>query len=183
MMQVKLTATRNYCVREERRHMLSKFEEVDSLQEASTKVLEFVDEHDLTGGTWDGGDVIQNGVKIAKISHTGKITPITPVLPPPNSNPEYTVEYIRARIAADPRWTEHAIVALFRNQTADEQCTGETRELNGVGFNGLDAPFMTSLAEWILNGRHLTPKQCAVARRKLVKYAGQLTRIANMAAL
>ena len=90
----------------------------------------------------------------------------------------YTKELLREKITTDQRWTERAIVALFKAQTPDEQYLGETKENNGVGFNGTDAEFLSSLAGWILQGRSLTPKQLVIAQRKVAKYAGQLARLA-----
>ena len=60
--------------------------------------------------------------------------------------------------------------------------------LNGVGFNSIDANFLSSLAEWILDRkhapvaekdkyvvrRHLSYKQRLLARKKVTKYASQL---------
>lgn len=68
---------------------------------------------------------------------------------------------------------------LYSYQTADEQNTDSTRYRNGVGFTGYDAKIMTSLAKSYLKYGHLTPKQTALARRKIMKYAGQLAKIAN----
>ena len=86
---------------------------------------------------------------------------------------------IRKLIAENDQMVERAIVKLYECQTADEQTCGETVHSNGVGFNGCDAKLLTSFAQWILSGRHLTPKQMQYARPKLSKYAKQLTAIAN----
>lgn len=86
---------------------------------------------------------------------------------------------IRKLIETNDKMVEHSILQLYACQTSDEQTTGETIHHNGVGFNGCDATLLTSFAKWLLDGRHLTFKQMLYARKKVVKYAKQLTEIAN----
>lgn len=71
------------------------------------------------------------------------------------------------------------VVAIFEKQTALEQGTAMTIENNGVGFNGFDANIMTSFARQINKRGTLTQKQFVVAKKIIMKYAGQLARIAN----
>ena len=72
-----------------------------------------------------------------------------------------------------------AIVKLYDYQTYDEQICQDTHEQNGVGFNGVDAPILSSFAEFYKKTGFLTPKQLVIARKKIMKYAGQLCKIAN----
>lgn len=72
-----------------------------------------------------------------------------------------------------------ALVALYNRQTEDEKETSNTNERNGAGFNGVDAPFLSSLAEQYLRRGYLTEKQVNAARKTIKKYIGQLTDIAN----
>ena len=72
-----------------------------------------------------------------------------------------------------------ALLALYDCQTADEKCIGETQYNNGVGFNGLDAEFLSSVAESLKKYGRLTDKQKVITRKKLVKYMGQITNLAN----
>lgn len=72
-----------------------------------------------------------------------------------------------------------ALKRLYECQTADEQSMGETRDANGVGFNGADSRILSSMAEFLKKTGFLTPKQRVVVRKKLVKYNKQLVRLAN----
>lgn len=72
-----------------------------------------------------------------------------------------------------------AVVKIYEKQTYDEQVSQETKENNGVGFNGVDAPIMSSFARFYLERGYLSPKQLSIARKKIMKYAGQLCKIAN----
>lgn len=72
-----------------------------------------------------------------------------------------------------------ALMELYNLQTTSEQKTMSTRVRNRVGFNALDANFMSSLARYYLSHGYLTFNQKIVARRKMIKYTKQLTRIAN----
>jgi len=67
-------------------------------------------------------------------------------------------------------------------QTADEQSGEHTNVHNKVGFNQVDAPFLTSIAKALPRyDNHMTPRQLAAARKMLVKYWRQLVGIANAA--
>lgn len=72
-----------------------------------------------------------------------------------------------------------ALKSLYGCQTADEQTEGTTKEYNGAGFNGVDAPILSSMAEFLKKNGFLTEKQKIIVRKKLVKYNRQLTRLAN----
>ena len=91
----------------------------------------------------------------------------------------WTEEEIKSLVQTNDKVLYGALRKLYAQQTADEQEAGETKHHNGVGFNGADARIMSSFAEFLERTGFLTPKQKAVARRKLVKYNKQLTRLAN----
>ena len=85
-----------------------------------------------------------------------------------------TVEEIKTKVSSNAQWAAHAISALYERQTQAEKDTQHTSELNGRGFNGFDSEILSSFAEQIKRGRTLSPKQLAIAFKKLPKYAGQL---------
>lgn len=72
-----------------------------------------------------------------------------------------------------------ALVALYERQTEDEQSTETTSTKNGIGFNGIDAPILTSLAKFYQERGFLTPKQVDLAAKRLQRYTKQLAHIAN----
>lgn len=49
------------------------FVSVASLQEASKVCKDFIEESDLGGGNWTGGQVFENGSQIAHISYNGRV--------------------------------------------------------------------------------------------------------------
>jgi hypothetical protein len=89
----------------------------------------------------------------------------------------WTPARIRAKILESDTMLERSIVKIFERQTTDEQQLDITVERNGVGFTGFDAEFLSSLAKRIIDGRHLTQPQIAIARLRMVKYAKQLSKI------
>lgn len=91
----------------------------------------------------------------------------------------WTEDEIKELVQTNDKVLYGALKNLYDCQTADEQATGETREHNGKGFNGLDAKFLSSTAEFLKKTGFLTPKQKVVVRKKLVKYTKQLTKLAN----
>lgn len=90
-------------------------------------------------------------------------------------------EEIKTLILTNDRMVYKSLLKLYECQTADEQEDGSATERNGAGFNGIDAPILTSFAEFLNRAGFLTAKQTALCRKKLVKYTKQLTRIANSA--
>lgn len=90
-----------------------------------------------------------------------------------------TKELIVERMNRDPKWLYRGILAIYDRQTADEQASETTSHDNGIGFNGVDASFLSSLAKQVRNRGFLTPTQLTFARKKMAKYAGQLLRIAE----
>lgn len=84
-------------------------------------------------------------------------------------------------VSGDTKWIEHAVVAIFYKQTESEKAADNTHHRNGVGFTSADANIMSIFAKWLMKGKsnHLSQKQMDIAKKKIVKYAGQLTKIAN----
>ena len=72
-----------------------------------------------------------------------------------------------------------ALKKLYACQTEDERNSDCTKVYNGMGFNGVDAPILSSFCKFLNKTGFLTPKQKAIARKKLIKYNKQLTNLAN----
>lgn len=84
-------------------------------------------------------------------------------------------------ISGNRTWIECGIIAIFNKQTDNEQFSEATQLHNNVGFTVADAKILSSFAKQLLknNGYHLSVKQFAIAQKRIIKYAGQLTKIAN----
>lgn len=80
------------------------------------------------------------------------------------------------------RAVSRALVVIYERQTADEQASAQTSHRNGMGFNGTDAAFGTSLAQKVLRGWTLSEKQLAAGRRMVKKYWKQLAEAAEQKA-
>lgn len=91
----------------------------------------------------------------------------------------HTKASIRAMLEANDAWLYRAVVAIYACQTANEQAQGGTVEDNGIGFNGVDGVILSSYARQLNRTGTLSKKQIIVARKKMVKYAGQLLAIAR----
>lgn len=86
---------------------------------------------------------------------------------------------IRELLLTNDKAVMRGVLAIYNLQTESEQCCDETQVVNGVGFNGVDAPFLSNIAKWILDRGYLTEKQMVITRKKMLKYCGQLVMIAN----
>jgi hypothetical protein len=73
-----------------------------------------------------------------------------------------------------------ALLYMFDRQTQDEQSSLTTSHTNGIGFTGVDAEFLSSVATRCRKyNQDVSPKQFPYVRKKLVKYSGQLVEFAN----
>ena len=99
-----------------------------------------------------------------------------------NSEPavkKWTKEEIREKMATDGRWLIRGLLAIYDRQTFQEQLNGYTVEDNGIGFNGVDAEILSSIAMNYKTRNFISPKQLAIVQKKMPKYANQLAKIAN----
>ena len=91
----------------------------------------------------------------------------------------WTIEEIRELLKESDKAVARAILAIYNRQTEDEQTIKETTDHNGIGYNGVDANFMSSLAQFYQSKGFLSAGQLKYGRKAIMKYAGQLTEIAN----
>lgn len=92
---------------------------------------------------------------------------------------EWTKKEIKDLLERNDTMVCRSLVQLYNCQDEVEKTVGDTVSQNGVGFNCIDAPFMTSCAEFYLKNNYLSKKQIAFVRKKIMKYANQLTLLAN----
>jgi hypothetical protein len=92
---------------------------------------------------------------------------------------EWTKDEIKHLLETRDLMVERSIVQVYYKQTEDEKMAKDTNHQNGVGFNHVDSQLLSSFAEQIIKGRHLTQKQMVYARKKIMKYANQIKKIAN----
>lgn len=91
----------------------------------------------------------------------------------------YNKEDIQAKLNSSDKWLIRGLLAIYDNQTSHEKIVEGVVEDNGIGFNGVDGEILTKMAKWYNDKGWLSPKQIALVRRKMLKYAGQLAKIAN----
>jgi hypothetical protein len=95
-----------------------------------------------------------------------------------------TLLYVRNRLATSPAWATKALVRIFsENQTSHEQAAEVTNEDNGIGFTGVDANFLSSLAKQFIAKGSLSEKQMVYVHKKMKKYARQVIAMSDGAKL
>jgi len=105
---------------------------------------------------------------------------------------KYTKSFVEGKIATSQNWLERAIIALYREQSDTEREYGITYESNNSGFNALDAKKLSyyakkilkkatkrNIVDWNIVGRTLSQKDLALARVMMMKYSGQLSKMAQ----
>lgn len=85
-------------------------------------------------------------------------------------------EQFREAIQKD-EYAISALLFLYSLQTTDEQISYNTKHQNGIGFNGTDGGFCSSLAQQFLRKGRLTEKQVASLKKLLPKYHGQISEL------
>lgn len=88
-------------------------------------------------------------------------------------------ELIKQKLETDDRWLIRGMLSIFEFQTYDEQNSEQTTRHNRVGFTPADAQYLSSCVKYYNRWGKLTDKQMVYVRKRMMKYAGQLTRIAN----
>jgi hypothetical protein len=72
-----------------------------------------------------------------------------------------------------------ALMAIYNNQTSEEKVSCGTFVNNGIGFNAFDVHYLTPYINILLKGGKLNLHQIQYVRKKIIKYKGQLCKIAN----
>ncbi len=85
-----------------------------------------------------------------------------------------TLNTLQNKLATDTRWAQRALLAIFRNQTADEQRAANVTHHNCMGFRCMDSIILTSFANQLQQRGSLSPKQMSIVHKLMPKYARQL---------
>jgi hypothetical protein len=85
---------------------------------------------------------------------------------------------IKKAITENDKRAIDAMLRVFQYQTESEKASGTTCIYNGVGFTGNDAEILTSFCQQYQKRGFLSAKQMVLLKKKIGKYAGQLTRLA-----
>ena len=86
----------------------------------------------------------------------------------------WTKDNLKELLLVSNRAVERAITVIYSYQTIGEQAENQTYSANGVGFNQFDSAILSSFAQQLEEGKHLSIKQLALARNKITKYTRQL---------
>jgi hypothetical protein len=103
------------------------------------------------------------------------------------------IEFVRDKLRTDERWMLRGMYAIYQLQTEDEKRSESTRDLNGVGFSGIDGEILTSYSNQMIKRgfvqnmnkpgitiqTFLSEKQEKYVRKYMPRYARQLVRIAT----
>jgi len=106
-----------------------------------------------------------------------------------------TAKQIKSKFKTSDQWLMVGMLTIFNNQTDAEKNNAQTKEDNGIGFNGPDSRTLTKCCSWLLQKVSMEELRSLpnarldtfftadwardAVRTKMSKYAGQLARIAN----
>lgn len=91
----------------------------------------------------------------------------------------WAVNEIKENILKSDIWLNKAVLAIFNLQTLSEKSSENTHIYNNVGFSAFDAKRMSYYAKWLLSGKTLSGHHKDLARKRILRYIKQLTKIAN----
>ena len=130
---------------------------------------------------WYGDDLKQYELKLIDCTDViVEVAYLVEELKPIADKKIWTKETLWAVLEVNDDQLAKALVALYNRQTEDEKETKETTEQNGIGFNGVDSTFLSSVAENYKKYGRLTENQTKAVRKALKKYCRQLVDIANL---
>jgi hypothetical protein len=89
-------------------------------------------------------------------------------------------EEFKSKIQQSVEYRHRALMALYEAQTAIEKAGKKTNELNGIGFDRIDASELTRLAEKVKAGEWLDDAEEAALCESLPKYWGQFLRLQDL---
>jgi len=98
---------------------------------------------------------------------------------PTKTASKYPKDRLQDMLGCNDKAVCRAVVAIYKRQTAHEQSADQTKETNGIGFTGPDAPLMSKFAKQLLTVGYLSPRQTDIARGRMRKYWRQLAEIAE----
>lgn len=87
---------------------------------------------------------------------------------------EWTKEKVKDLLLRNDKAVKRGLVLLYGFQTFEEQHSDTANTNNGQGFSKYDAEILSSMARQVQNGWQLSEAQINVARKRIVKYAGQI---------
>ena len=82
--------------------------------------------------------------------------------------------YLKHQLSTNSVWALKALTTIYARQTADEQASGTTHNLNSVGFSGCDAEILSSFAVQYQKWNSLSDKQMALLFKKMPRYWKQV---------
>jgi hypothetical protein len=104
---------------------------------------------------------------------------VSPAVTAPVVTPVLDKTYIQALVQGNDKAAIRALLAIYDRQTESEKAAQVTKESNGIGFSGCDSEILSSFAEWYKAKGYLSPKQLAIAKRKISRYWKQLLQISE----
>ena len=87
--------------------------------------------------------------------------------------------FVKEKLSSSQNWALNALLKIFDYQTAEEQDWETTNVYNGVGFTGVDAEILSSMAKQYRKRGFLSEKQMAIVYRKMPKYWNQIVQISD----
>ena len=83
-------------------------------------------------------------------------------------------EFLQEKLSNNTQWAQKGLIRIYEHQTEDEQSHGDTHNLNGVGFNGVDGYILSSFSKQLIKNGYLSSKQMAIVFKKMKKYWKQI---------
>lgn len=91
----------------------------------------------------------------------------------------WNVNEIKDLLKTKDKFVLRSLIKLYSFQTKEEKHHKESTESNNKGFNKFDAETLTPIAQKVVKGNVITEDQVTYVRNKIMKYAKQLTKVAN----
>lgn len=91
----------------------------------------------------------------------------------------WTEAEIREGLQNQDAWVKRALLVLYEFQSPEERKERKNLLKDGAGFDSADVATLTSFVVFYQKYHYFTNHQIQESRKRLLKYAGQLVKLAN----
>lgn len=87
---------------------------------------------------------------------------------------------MRYMLGTNKTWVLKALVRIYKeNQTEQEHTLEMAKEDNGIGFTGIDAQFLSSMAKQYIEKNFISDRQLVFLFKKMPKYSKQVIKMSD----
>ena len=88
-------------------------------------------------------------------------------------------DFVKTKLGTSKVWAQKALLKIYEFQTQEEKQEENTKDINGIGFTGVDGEILSSFAKQLQVRKTLSEKQMTLLFKKMPKYWNQILAISD----